>query len=57
VDFEPGHVPGLALIRMEDELGAILGGRRIDLVTPKSLNRHIRNRIVAEAQPQYVAPR
>ena len=26
VEFETGHVPGLALIRMQDELSAILEG-------------------------------
>ena len=35
VEFEPGHVPGLGLIRIQDELSALLGGRQVDLVTPK----------------------
>jgi predicted nucleotidyltransferase len=55
VEFEPGHVPGLALIRMQDELSAILGGRAVDLVTPKFLNRHIRNQVLKEATVQYAA--
>ena len=46
VEFEPGHVPGLALIRMQDELGVILGGREVDLVTPKFLNHRIRNQVL-----------
>jgi hypothetical protein len=53
VEFEPGHVPGLALIRMQDELAALLGGREVDLVTPKFLNRRIRDRILREAVVQY----
>jgi uncharacterized protein len=53
VEFEPGHVPGLALIRMQDELSAILGGREVDLVTPKFLNRRIRNQVLKEAAVQY----
>jgi hypothetical protein len=55
VEFEPGHVPGLALIRMQDELSAILGGREVDLVTPKFLNRRIRNQVLKEAKIQYAA--
>ena len=46
VEFEPGHVPGLALIRIQDELAALLGGREVDLVTPKFLNRRIRDQIL-----------
>ena len=53
VEFEPGHVPGLALIRMQDELSALLGGREVDLVTPKFLNRRIRNQVLREAKVQY----
>jgi uncharacterized protein len=53
VEFETGHTPGLSLIRMQDELSALFGGRRIDLVTPKFLNKRIRDKIVAEAAVQY----
>lgn len=53
VEFEPGHTPGLALIRLEDELAEIFGGRKVDLVTPKFLNRRIRDRVLAEAEVQY----
>ena len=53
VEFEPGHTPGLALITMQDELSGILGGRRVDLVTPKFLNRRIRSQIESEAVIQY----
>jgi predicted nucleotidyltransferase len=54
VEFEPGHVPGLALIRMQDELSDIFGGRKVDLVTPKFLNPRIREKVEAEAQIHYV---
>ena len=54
VEFEPGHVPGLALIRIQDELSMLLGGRDVDLVTPKFLNPWIRKRVEEEAQVQYV---
>ena len=55
VEFESGHVPGLALIRMQDELSVLLGGREVDLVTPKFLNPRIRDRILVEAAVQYAA--
>jgi uncharacterized protein len=55
VEFEPGHVPGLALIRMQDELSALLGGREVDLVTAKFLNRRIRNQVLKEATVEYAA--
>jgi len=53
VEFDPEHVPGFALIRMQDELSTILGGRKVDLVTPKFLNRRIRSQVEAEAAVQY----
>lgn len=53
VEFEPGHTPGLALIRTQDELSVLLGGRPVDLVTPKFLNHRIRSHILAEAKVLY----
>lgn len=53
VEFEAGHVPGLAFIRLEQELSRILGGRRVDLVTPKFLNERIRDRVLSDAEVQY----
>ena len=52
VEFEPGRTPGLAFIRIENELSAVLG-RQVDLVTFKALNRRIRDRVLADAQVQY----
>jgi len=56
VEFEPGHVPGLfRLASMEFELAEILGGgRKVDMNTPRSLSRYFRDRVVAQAQVQYV---
>jgi len=54
VGFEPGHTPGYDLITMQDELSELLGGREVDLLTPKFLNHRIRDRIPQEAEPQYV---
>lgn len=53
VEFEPGHVPGLRFIQMQDELSTILGGCTVDLVTPKFLNRRVRGRVLADAEIQY----
>ena len=53
VEFEPGHVPGLRFIRLQDELSTIFGGRPVDLVTPKFLNRRIRDEVLQTAQVQY----
>jgi len=54
VEFEPRHVPGfIALYAIEAELSAILGGRKVDLVTPGFLNHRIRQRVLAEAEVAY----
>lgn len=54
VQFEPGHKPGFfRLHEMEAELSDLLGGRQVDLVTEKFLNRRIRDRVLAEAEVQY----
>lgn len=52
VDFEPGHTPGYAFIRIQDELSELLG-RQVDLVTYKALIPRLRDRVLAEAQEQY----
>ena len=53
VEFEPGYVPGLAFLTMEEELSTILG-RRVDLNTPNFLSPYFRDRVLAEAEVQYV---
>lgn len=54
VEFEPGHVPGfIRLFSLEEELSALLGGHKIDLVTPKFLNRRIRRHVLESAEVQY----
>jgi len=54
VEFEPGHVPGLAFFGMEAELARILG-RKVDLHTPQFLSRHFRDRVLRESEVEYVA--
>ena len=53
VEFEPGHVPGFRFISLQDELPRIFGGRTVDLVTPKFLNRRIRDEVLSSAEVQY----
>jgi uncharacterized protein len=54
VEFEPGHIPGLAFFSMEEELSQIIG-RKVDLNTPGFLTPYIRDRIERESEVQYVA--
>jgi predicted nucleotidyltransferase len=54
VEFEPGHVPGLAFFGIEQELSAILG-RKVDLNTAGFLSPEIRKVVLKEAEVQYVA--
>lgn len=54
VEFEPETVPGLfGIARMERELTALLGGRKVDLRTPEDLSRYFRQSVLAEAEVQY----
>jgi predicted nucleotidyltransferase len=53
VEFAPGHTPGLAIVDVEDELSALLGGRKVDLVLREELSRWIRDRVLAEAEVLY----
>ncbi len=54
VEFEEGHVPGLAFFSMERELSEILN-HKVDLNTPQFLSPYFRDRVLAEAEAQYVA--
>ncbi len=54
VEFEPGHGPGfLRLFEIEEELSKLFGGRKIDMVTEKFLNRRIRDKVLAQAEVHY----
>jgi predicted nucleotidyltransferase len=55
VEFEPGHAPGLAFFSMEEELSEIVG-HKVELHTPQFLSRYFRNRVMADAEIQYVSP-
>lgn len=52
VEFEEGHVPGLAFIDMQEELSELLS-RRVDLNTPRFLSRHFRQKVLDTAQVLY----
>jgi predicted nucleotidyltransferase len=53
VEFEPGHIPGFAFFGMEIELSEILG-RKVDLHTPNFLSSYFRDKVLEEAEVQYV---
>ena len=55
VEFEPGCTPGLDFFGMEIELSEILG-RKVDLNTVGFLSNYFRDRVLSEAEVQYVAP-
>jgi hypothetical protein len=56
VEFEPDRIPTLFDIAgMEQELSALLGGRKVDLRTSEDLSRYFRDRVMAEAEVQYEA--
>jgi len=52
-EFEPGHAVGWDIVDLEEELSRLFGGRKIDLINAKYLNRHLRDRVLAEAEIQY----
>lgn len=55
VEFEEGRVPGFDFVRMQDELSRLLGGRRVDLVTPRALSPFLRERVLRSAVTRYAA--
>lgn len=52
--LKPGTHLGFRLFDLEDEL-AELFGRPVDLVAPTAVNRYLRDRVLADAQPLYAA--
>ena len=53
VEFVPGQVLGFKILDIEAELSRLLGGHRVDLVSAKYLNRHLKDRILTSAEVQY----
>lgn len=55
VEFEPGTRVGFfKLYDLEQELSQILGGRKVEINTPKSLSKYFRDEVLEEAEVQYV---
>lgn len=54
VEFEPGHVPGLAFFSLEEELSRLVG-RKVDLNTPGFLSPYFRDSVLSEAEVLYDA--
>ncbi|RJP18366.1 MAG: nucleotidyltransferase [Candidatus Abyssobacteria bacterium SURF_5] len=52
VEFEAGHVPGLAFFDIERKLCHLLG-RKVDLHTPQFLSRYFRDEVLSEAEVLY----
>ena len=50
------HIRKLAVFGMEQELSELLG-RKVDLNTPQFLSPYFRDKVLAEAEVQYAAPR
>jgi uncharacterized protein len=53
VEFQEGHHPGWYIVDLEEEFSRLVGGREVQFVNPKYLNRHLKERILAEAEERY----
>lgn len=54
VEFEPDTKVGFfTLYDLEQELSRILGGRRVEMNTPRSLSKYFRDRVLSEAEALY----
>jgi hypothetical protein len=57
VEFEPDADVGFfELYDIEQELSALLGGRKVDINTPQCLSKYFRDNVLAEAEVQYAKP-
>jgi predicted nucleotidyltransferase len=52
--LKPDARLGFRIFDLEDELSALFG-RPVDLVARKSINKYLREQVLAEAQPLYAA--
>ena len=52
VEFEAGKTPGLAIIKIEDELSKMIE-RQVDLRTPADLSHYFRSSVLAEVRTIY----
>jgi len=55
VEFLPdAHVGFFELFDMQEELSHLFGGRKVDLRTPNEISHYFRDRVISEAELQYV---
>lgn len=52
VEFEKGHVPGLAFFNMQQQLSQMLG-KKVDLNTKHWLSRHFRDDVISQQKIIY----
>jgi hypothetical protein len=55
VEFDEQHIPGFDFVRIQQELSELLGGRRVDLVTPRALSPFLREKVLRSAETRYAA--
>jgi uncharacterized protein len=53
VQFDPAFPVGFRIFDLEEELSALLGGRRVDIVNEKFLNHRLRERVLETAEEFY----
>ncbi len=54
VEFDPEQRVGFfKLFEIEQELSELLDGRKVDMVTYGSLNRHLRDLVITSSEVQY----
>jgi hypothetical protein len=53
IEFDERHPVGFRILDVEQELSALIGGRRPDLVNPKYLNARLKPGILASARVLY----
>jgi uncharacterized protein len=54
VEFEPGHVPGLSLVKIPNELSSLFGGCPVDMVAPNFFNERMREHVLSGAEDIYL---
>jgi len=53
VEWEPGHTPGWDIVTIEKKFGTLFGGRQVDMLNPKYINRRLRDEILGTAELIY----
>lgn len=53
VEFQVGYEPGFSFFDMQDELSQLFG-RKVELNTPNFLSRYFRDKVLKEAEVQYI---